>query len=181
MLKKFFIVVFLFLIIGACSKNKKLQPDGVHSNAKWNVSENIWEFVDKENGHYFCWYKNGAKKTFEYSISKNKVKKIFNYYDNNSIEVIGQDLYINEYQRYGDSKIGWKGFGKWIEYYKNGKIKKDYCYSPRYKPKEFLTLNGKCGLETIYNKNGSIKKKINHKYKCKFGCEEIKVPAKYLK
>ncbi len=112
---------------------------------------------------------------------KNKsLRKYFLYFSNKQIKKIGQSIFINKPMQ-GDHIVKWVDYGKWELFFKNGKIKNLFCLTPVHL-KEYDIISGeKCGLEIIYNKDGSIKKKIQHKYKCKYGCEEIKVPVKYLK
>jgi len=147
------------------------RPKDVPKNAKWNSNFNYW-FIDGEYlGDSKMWYANGTILVENTKIDKTHLKEI-NYDKNGQIRSIGQYILLKNTGEECGPRFIWRAYGKW-KYYENNKLIREVCNTQRFDDSDGVWVTEECGDEIQYNKNGTVKKKIKHKYECKFGCEEL--------
>ncbi len=170
----FIVFISLFAIVNAKKVNDMTQrPSNVPSNAKWDKNIKIWSTGSHTAGDIIIWNENGRLRFKLKTIQKDKVRIEYLYYPNGKIERIGCVRNIKD--RFDDingAPAGWQAFGKWKEYYLSGVLKREYCYTPVFTVLRYWSPF-LCGSEILYDETGKEIKRISHKYKCEYGCDEI--------
>jgi len=180
MLSRITIIMIFFLLIISRIINADdipLKPKHIPAEATWNSEFTIWVFKDKQTDNYYnyySWYANGNKRLSRVLLNKD-YEIITYYYENGVIKKRGMDY---NFKNLHDilAVVGWQPIGKWKEYDEHGIIQKEYCYS-LLKNKSERIYSDKCGEEIIYDAKGKVKKKIKHKLKCEYGCDEPPVES----
>jgi antitoxin component YwqK of YwqJK toxin-antitoxin module len=138
--------------------------------AKWEHVLSLWSFGDRMKGNKVLWYKDGTL-LYRERLIKSELKKTMRYHENRQLEKMGYwKFFYNKYFNNDGNSHDWLEIGKWKEFDEEGNLINEWCYSPP--PYEYFETVEKCGVEIFYNKDGSIKKKIIHEYKCEYGCDE---------
>ena len=169
------VLACLLLVTVLCAVEKKskdmpVRPKNVPEEAEWRTHSPLWVSGSYEKGDKKIWDKNGILKYQEKIIRKDR-KIIFHYYKNENLQMKGEAwLFKDKYFNNDGNSHGWLDIGKWKEYDEEGNLINEWCYSPP--PYKYFETVEKCGIEILYNNDGSIKEKIMHEYKCEYGCDE---------
>ena len=179
MISSRFYLLFLVILAGCTASYAKApypmpeRPKNVPLEASWRGQFSpIWSTGNEDEGYKTLWYEDGTFLYREFIVKKD-YKKSIRYHKNGKIHRIGQERYFHDtYYREDDdgSLVGWLGIGKWKEYDEDGNLIHEWCYTPN---ENGFGTEEKCGMETFYNKDGSIKKQEQKKVLCKYGCEEL--------
>ena len=174
MKKILFLIIVLYSVFlsSLCANDNKkeipVKPRNIPLNAVWDANLEIWSSGSFED-NIVLWRKNGVILANEILIKKN-IKKIIQYHNNGKIHRMGYLRYFKDKYNNDGDPLGWITIGKWRKYDTNGYLMHEKCETAPLADygEESLT----CGVEIFYNKDGSIKKKIIHEYKCEYGCDE---------
>ncbi len=170
----FIVFVSLFAIVNAKKVNDMiLRPSNVPPNAIWDNNNKIWSMGSYATGDKIIWDKKGLLRFKLKTIQKEIIRMKIFYNPNGKIERIGCVRNIKD--RFDDTNgapAGWQAFGKWKEYYQSGVLKREYCYTPVFTVLRYWSPF-LCGSEILYDETGKEIKRISHKYKCEYGCDEI--------
>ena len=177
MKKVIFVIVLVcsLLVTVLCAVDKKnneipVRPKNVPKEAVWRTFAPIWALGSETEGNKMIWYKDGTLMYKEILMSKH-LKMSVRYHKNGVTHRIGQSKFFkNKYFNNDGDSHSWLEIGKWKEYDEEDNLINEWCYSPP--PCKYFETVEKCGVEIYYNKDGSIKEKIMHEYKCEYGCEE---------
>jgi len=170
-----YLLVFIFLLNiilvfrpYLTAQNQPKRPENIHKEAVWNDAIGCWDYSDKA-GNIILWTKDGKIRAQTQHISPTRNIEI-RYHSNGKISSRGIEGFFSNLDE-EDGSTGWFAIGKWKEFYESGKIKQEYCYTPVKSEYVYWTVD-KCGTEIIYNEDGTVKEKIEHKLQCKYGCDE---------
>jgi len=148
------------------------RPKNVPLEARWSEISAIWSLGSDVEGNWTLWFQNGTFLHREFIVKKD-YKKSIHYHKNGKIFRIGQFRYFHDtyYNEDDDgSLVGWLGIGKWKEYDEDGNLIHEWCETPN---ENGAGSADKCNMEMFYDKDGSIKKKEENRYLCKYGCDEL--------
>jgi antitoxin component YwqK of YwqJK toxin-antitoxin module len=169
----FFVCALLITVVCAVGEKDSeipVKPKNVPLHAVWKKHSSLWSTGTFENGDINLWYPSGSLMYAE-KIIKINFKKTMRYHENGKLEEIGYFYFFKDkYFNNDGNSHDWLEIGKWKEFDEEGNLINEWCYSPP--PYEYFETVEKCGVEIFYNKDGSIKKKIIHEYKCEYGCDE---------
>ena len=170
MMNKFCITFIIIFASVGLSQIVPIRPKNVPNEAKWFMES--WYLSDKYLGGSNIWYKDGKIMVNRIKIDTKHMKEI-SYFENGKIRVIGQNILLENKYRKGNKRFEWRAYGKWKTFNKEGVLISEACYTQVYDASEGEWQSEYCGEEIKYNDKGTVKERINHKYECKYGCEEL--------
>lgn len=84
--------------------------------------------------------------------------------------IFNKNFLIDKHKKIEFKKNGNNYIGKQMYYHENGQLKEESCYT--YIQKNGLLDSVLCGTQVFYDETGKEIKRINHKTKCEYGCDE---------
>ena len=178
------LIICLMLICGIYifADSTPERPKDIPEDAKlkkWSASKVYWEYDGKDEYQKSIsidWYINGNL-SHSYYYSEDRKYIITEYYHSNGkleriYQKIDRDFLKENHKKMKESFSSPPLYvGKYYEYYENGNLKNDKCYTVIVNSNKGLE-SALCGTELAYDENGNEIKRTEHKRACEYGCEE---------
>ncbi|WP_167881486.1 hypothetical protein [Leptospira bourretii] len=135
-----------------------------------NSKEKYWELEVKSlNGEvkkYLEWDLKGILQVEVIINGNSKYSKL--YYENGNVKEEGNYIYTSVFDEASNTtEVEYAPFGKWIEYFDNGKVKSVSCHTPDYRE----DIGSNCEIKYQFSSSGKLLNKIDYKRKCKLECK----------